>query len=90
MLAIVCKTSDEVKLHEKYDAEGKISGDGGFHGLGSSIGRKITGRFVVICLEELRQVTYNKYVVFGVYFAIRFSNINMSNGTFPFLHLNIA
>ncbi|KDP28478.1 hypothetical protein JCGZ_14249 [Jatropha curcas] len=54
MLAIVCKTFEGVKALETYDAEGKINSNIGLHGLGSSIGRKINGRFLVICLEHLR------------------------------------
>lgn len=56
MLAVVCKTYNDVNMLEKYDAEGMINGNGGLHGLGSSIERKINGQFLVICLEDLRQV----------------------------------
>lgn len=56
MLAIVCSTNEGVKALEKYDPEGTINSTGGLHGIGSSTGRKINGRFVVICLEDLRQV----------------------------------
>ncbi|XP_015888725.3 protein DEFECTIVE IN MERISTEM SILENCING 3 isoform X1 [Ziziphus jujuba] len=54
MLAIVCRTYEGVKALEKYDGEGTINSSSGLHGLGSSIGKKIKGRFVVICLEDLR------------------------------------
>ncbi|XP_027350366.1 protein DEFECTIVE IN MERISTEM SILENCING 3-like [Abrus precatorius] len=54
MLAIVCSTYEGVNALEKYDPEGMINCDGGLHGIGSSIGRGINGRFVVICLEDLR------------------------------------
>lgn len=56
MLAIVCSTYEGVNALEKYDPEGTINSNGGLHGIGSSIGRRINGRFVVICLEDLRQV----------------------------------
>lgn len=55
MLALVCKTFEGVKALEKYDWEGKIINSAGLHGLGCSMGRKINGRFLVICLEDLRQ-----------------------------------
>jgi hypothetical protein len=58
MLAIVCSTNEGVKALEKYDTEGAVNCNGGLHGIGSSTGKKINGRFVVICLEDLRQVTY--------------------------------
>lgn len=55
MLAIVCRTYEGVKALEKYDGEGAVNSSSGLHGLGSSIGKKINGRFAVICLEDLRQ-----------------------------------
>lgn len=55
MLAIVCKTYEGVKALEKYDGEGSVNNKNGLHGLGSSIGRRINGRFLVICLEDIRQ-----------------------------------
>ncbi|KAM5557604.1 protein DEFECTIVE IN MERISTEM SILENCING 3 [Rosa sericea] len=54
MLAIVCKTYDGVRALELYDNEGCINLNSGLHGLGTSIGRKLEGRFLVICLENLR------------------------------------
>ncbi|KAI5423774.1 protein DEFECTIVE IN MERISTEM SILENCING 3 [Lathyrus oleraceus] len=54
MLAIVCSTNEGVKALEKYDPEGTINSNGGLHGIGSSTGKIINGRFVVICLEDLR------------------------------------
>lgn len=55
MLAIVCKTYEGVKALENYDGEGSVNSKTGLHGLGSSIGRRINGRFLVICLEDIRQ-----------------------------------
>lgn len=57
MLAIVCKTYDGVKALELYDNEGCINLNSGLHGLGTSIGRKLEGRFLVICLENIRYVS---------------------------------
>ena len=54
MLAVVCKTDEGVKALETYDNEGCITKSSGLHGLGASIGRAIDGRFLVICLENLR------------------------------------
>lgn len=59
MLAIVCRTYDCVKALERYDEEGNIkssSKETCLHGVGSSMGKRINGRFLVICLEDLRQV----------------------------------
>ncbi|KAL5572127.1 hypothetical protein UlMin_021724 [Ulmus minor] len=55
MLAIVCKTYEGVKALEEYNEEGLVNGSSCLHGVGSSVGKKISGRFVVICLEGLRQ-----------------------------------
>lgn len=54
MLAIVCKTYEGVKALEIYDKEGCINKGSGLHGLGASIGRALEGRFIVVCLENLR------------------------------------
>lgn len=55
MLAVVCKTLEGVKTLERHDNEGNVNSGAGLHALGSFIGRKINGRFLVICLEDLRQ-----------------------------------
>ncbi|KAK4285514.1 hypothetical protein QN277_002205 [Acacia crassicarpa] len=54
MLAIVCKTHEGVNALENYDADGTINSSRGLHGLGSSIGKRVHGRYIAICLEELR------------------------------------
>ncbi|KAK1369997.1 hypothetical protein POM88_036089 [Heracleum sosnowskyi] len=54
MLALVCKTFHGVQAMESCDREGAINRDSGLHGLGSSVGRTIEGRFLIICLNDLR------------------------------------
>ncbi|QHO45684.1 Protein DEFECTIVE IN MERISTEM SILENCING [Arachis hypogaea] len=54
MLAIVCNTNEGVNALEKYNPEGTINCNAGLHGIGSSIKRKVNGRFAVICLEAFR------------------------------------
>ncbi|XP_068659222.1 protein DEFECTIVE IN MERISTEM SILENCING 3 [Aristolochia californica] len=54
MMAVVCKTHDDVKALETYDKEGQIDKISGLHGLGASIGKQLDGRYLVICLEDLR------------------------------------
>ncbi|KAL3724539.1 hypothetical protein ACJRO7_029676 [Eucalyptus globulus] len=54
MLSIVCKTREGMKALETYDTDGSIDMSAGLHGLSSSIGRDLNGRFLVICLEDLR------------------------------------
>lgn len=58
MTAIVCKTYEGIKTLETYDIEGGISTQSGLHGLGSSIGRHLDGRFRIICLEHIRHETF--------------------------------
>ncbi|KAL5989381.1 hypothetical protein ACLOJK_010271 [Asimina triloba] len=45
MLAIVCKTHDGIKALEMRDREGAIDKSAGVHGLGTSLGRSVDGRF---------------------------------------------
>ncbi|KAI6706534.1 hypothetical protein NL676_009496 [Syzygium grande] len=54
MLTIVCKTREGIKALETYDKDGSIDKSAGLHGLGSSIGRILDGRFLAICLEDIR------------------------------------
>ncbi|KAF7131492.1 hypothetical protein RHSIM_Rhsim09G0205800 [Rhododendron simsii] len=54
MLAVVCKTYNGVKALETYEQDGSVNKSSGIHGLGTSIGRHLDGRFPVICLENLR------------------------------------
>ncbi|XP_065879282.1 protein DEFECTIVE IN MERISTEM SILENCING 3-like [Euphorbia lathyris] len=54
MLRIVCKTYEGVKALETYDKEGHINSDSGIRGFGTTMGRTLDGRFLVICLENLR------------------------------------
>ncbi|XP_027931212.1 protein DEFECTIVE IN MERISTEM SILENCING 3-like [Vigna unguiculata] len=54
MLAIVCSSYEGINALEKYDNEGLINCNAGLHGIGSSIGKRINGRFSVISLADLR------------------------------------
>ncbi|XAR71629.1 hypothetical protein NMG60_11017996 [Bertholletia excelsa] len=54
MLAIVCKSYDGVNALEKYEKDGSIVRNSGLQGLGNTVGRCLDGRYLVICLENLR------------------------------------
>ncbi|KAL1069641.1 hypothetical protein V6Z11_D12G280400 [Gossypium hirsutum] len=54
MLAVVCNTFEGVKALETFNQDGCIDKTSGLHGLAASIGRSLDGRFLVICLENLR------------------------------------
>lgn len=62
MMAIVCKTLESVRALETYDTESNIIRSSGLHGLGASMGRPLDGRFLVICLENLRYDPTEIYV----------------------------
>jgi DNA gyrase/topoisomerase IV subunit B len=70
MLAIVCKTYEGVKALETYDNEGCINTSSGLHGVGTSIGRALDGRFLVICLENLMQESHMLYFFFFFFLKI--------------------
>lgn len=54
MLAIVCKTSEAAYALEKYDHNGQIDCEHALYALASTLGKSITGRFSVICLDDIR------------------------------------
>ncbi|KAK6121818.1 hypothetical protein DH2020_044431 [Rehmannia glutinosa] len=54
MLAVVCKTYDGVKALEAYNKEGLIDKSLGLHAFAANIGRPLAGRFLVICLADIR------------------------------------
>ncbi|BAT87837.1 hypothetical protein VIGAN_05125000 [Vigna angularis var. angularis] len=54
MLAVVCSSYEGINALEKYDNEGLINCNAGLYGIGSSIGKRINGRFSVISLADLR------------------------------------
>ncbi|XAR52205.1 hypothetical protein NMG60_11020149 [Bertholletia excelsa] len=54
MLAVVYRSYDAVRALETYEKDGSIIKNSGLQGLGSSIGRQLDGRYLVICLENLR------------------------------------
>ncbi|KAH7657909.1 hypothetical protein IHE45_17G051300 [Dioscorea alata] len=54
MLAVVCKTLEDVKALEKYAKEGMIDKIAGLYGLGPSFGKPLDGSFHAISLENLR------------------------------------
>eukprot|EP00268_Persea_americana_P004842 TRINITY_DN11574_c0_g1_i2.p1 TRINITY_DN11574_c0_g1~~TRINITY_DN11574_c0_g1_i2.p1 ORF type:complete len:220 (-),score=44.34 TRINITY_DN11574_c0_g1_i2:1113-1772(-) len=68
MLAIVCKANEDVEALELYTKEGQIDNSAGLHGLGSSIGRPLDGRFLAISLQELRQ--YSDISLHGISYRI--------------------
>lgn len=59
-MAVVCKTYEGVMALEKYNKDGMIERRSGLNGLGLSVvARNIQGRYLVYCIENLRQVFMN-------------------------------
>lgn len=86
MLAIVCKTFEGVKALEKYDGEGLVNSRSGLHLLGSSIGKRINGRFLVIYLEDLRQ----EYPTLTLFFSSNYLLCKDSNYCFFSDHMLVG
>lgn len=58
-MAVVCKTYEGVMALEKYNKDGMIERRSGLNGLGLSVARNIQARYLVYCIENLRQVFIN-------------------------------
>ncbi|XP_038685259.1 structural maintenance of chromosomes flexible hinge domain-containing protein GMI1-like isoform X1 [Tripterygium wilfordii] len=57
MLAVVCKTYESADALEKYRQNGEVDCKLALHGKAASLGKTIDGRFLVICLEDIRPYT---------------------------------
>ncbi|KAG6513045.1 hypothetical protein ZIOFF_023352 [Zingiber officinale] len=55
LMAVVCKTYESVMALEKYNKDGMIERRSGLNGLGLSVARNIQARYLVYCIENLRQ-----------------------------------
>ncbi|KAF6146065.1 hypothetical protein GIB67_033424 [Kingdonia uniflora] len=53
MLAVVCKSYAAAKDLEKYGKHGNIDHTDALHAVATKLGKSITGRFLVICLEDI-------------------------------------
>ncbi|KAL6503922.1 hypothetical protein OROGR_025845 [Orobanche gracilis] len=68
MLAVVCKTYDGVKALETYNKEGLVDKTLGVHAFAATTGRPLAGRFLVICLEDIRFASLTTF--FAIHYAI--------------------
>lgn len=54
MLAIVCSSYEAASTLEKYKENGEVDCNLAFHSVAAALGKHISGRFLVICLEDIR------------------------------------
>ncbi|KAK8692758.1 hypothetical protein V6N13_070365 [Hibiscus sabdariffa] len=54
MLAVVCKSYYSAYALEQYGHNGEVDSNFGLHAEASALGKSISGRFLVVCLEDIR------------------------------------
>lgn len=54
MLAVVTKSYETARVLESYSENGEVNRNLAFHEAAVTLGKTINGRFLVICLEEIR------------------------------------
>lgn len=54
MLALVCRSFRAACALEEYEQNGEVNCTLGLHGKAAERGKSIVGRFLVICLEDMR------------------------------------
>ncbi|OMO93636.1 gamma-irradiation and mitomycin c induced 1, partial [Corchorus olitorius] len=54
MLAIVCKSYAAACALEKYEHNGEVDCEFGLHAEAAALGKSLSGRFLVVCLEDIR------------------------------------
>lgn len=54
MLAIICRTFDTANALERYSQNGEVDSTSALYAEAAALGKVISRRFLVICLEEIR------------------------------------
>ncbi|KAJ4726669.1 Protein defective in meristem silencing 3 [Melia azedarach] len=54
MLALVCRSFEAAQALEKYEQNGKVDFTRAVHATAAALGQSIVGRFLVVCLEDIR------------------------------------
>ncbi|XP_021977542.1 structural maintenance of chromosomes flexible hinge domain-containing protein GMI1 [Helianthus annuus] len=62
MLAVVCKHYEDVRLLESYQKNGKLNPDFALHMFAKELGQSIDGRYLVLCIEDIRACEVDKDV----------------------------
>ncbi|XP_020581694.1 protein DEFECTIVE IN MERISTEM SILENCING 3-like [Phalaenopsis equestris] len=82
LLAIVCKTVDGVEALESYEEDGTVDRNAGFHGIAPTIGRTLSGRFHVYCLQNMRPFS-GEILPNDPQRRLALMNPKLPNGKFP-------
>lgn len=89
MLAIVCKTFEGVQALERYEKDGTIDKNTGLHGIASTIGSTMNGRFHVFCLQNMRPFA-GEFVSDDPQKKLALINPRLPNGNLPHGFLGFA
>jgi hypothetical protein len=54
MLAVVCRSFAAASALEKYEQNGEVHCRHALHAEASALGKSIKGRFLLVCLEDIR------------------------------------
>ncbi|XP_071686179.1 structural maintenance of chromosomes flexible hinge domain-containing protein GMI1 [Rutidosis leptorrhynchoides] len=60
ILGVVCKSYQDVSLLETYEANGQLNRTHALHMLARELGQSINGRYLVLCIEDIRACTVDK------------------------------
>ncbi|KAD2805557.1 hypothetical protein E3N88_38934 [Mikania micrantha] len=62
MLAVVCKYYKDIRLLESYKKNGKLNPRHALHMLARELGQSINGRYLVLCIDDIRACNVDKDV----------------------------
>ncbi|KAJ0765096.1 putative histidine kinase/HSP90-like ATPase superfamily [Helianthus annuus] len=79
MLAVVCKHYEDVRLLESYQKNGKLNPDFALHMFARKLGQSINGRYLVLCIEDIRACAVDK----DVEGKLLFPDPRLPNGSTP-------
>lgn len=61
MVAVVCKSYEAARALEQYVHNGEVDSRLGLHAEATALGKSISGRFLVVCLEDIRYGMHDGY-----------------------------
>ncbi|KAI7727062.1 hypothetical protein M8C21_012163, partial [Ambrosia artemisiifolia] len=79
MLAVVCKYYEDIRLLESYQKNGKLNPNFALHMFARELGQSINGRYLVLCIEDIRACEVGK----DVEGKLLFPDPTLPNGATP-------